>query len=163
MKERFVKVIRENMGIINSLCRAYYCSAHDREDARQDIILQLWNSFPKFREESQVSTWIYRVSLNTIFSDLRKSNRRPKSQPIEDHWLVDHASPIAFDDDHQFLQHLIGSLKPIDKALLILHLEGYQHNEIATMLNIRYSTVTTRLNRARSGLKKIYEHKTREI
>ena len=163
MKERFVNVIHEHMDIINSLCRAYYPSAHDREDARQEIILQLWKAFPSFRAEARVSTWIYRVSLNTILSDLRKMNRRPKSQPIEDCWLLDHSSPAAFDDDHQLLQHLIGSLKDIDKALLILHLEGYQHHEIATMLNMRYSNVSTRLNRIRNNLKKIYKHKTREI
>ena len=65
-RQNFIQIISGSLGIIKSLCRAYYASYEDQKDAYQDIILQLWKSFDTFRGESELSTWIYRVSLNTL-------------------------------------------------------------------------------------------------
>jgi RNA polymerase sigma-70 factor, ECF subfamily len=70
-KQDFILVINGNQGIVRSLCKAYYTSYEDQRDAYQDIILQLWKSFDTFRGESQLSTWIYRVSLNTLLTSQR--------------------------------------------------------------------------------------------
>ncbi|MBE9461042.1 RNA polymerase sigma factor [Dyadobacter subterraneus] len=72
-KTHFVKVIQEHQGIINSICRIYYMDIEDIKDARQDIILQLWKSLPTFRNDSKISTWIYKVALNTILSKVKKN------------------------------------------------------------------------------------------
>jgi len=162
LKEQFVRIVQENIGIINSLCRAWYRHEEDRNDARQDIILQLWKSFPSFRHEAGIGTWIYRVGLNTILSGRRKAKRSPKSEPLEDHRLADRTIRIAFDDEVQLLEQITSSLRDDDKALLILHLEGYQHHEIATILGMKYSNVSTRLNRIRAYLRKKYKYKAHE-
>jgi RNA polymerase sigma-70 factor (ECF subfamily) len=74
-KQNFIRIIDSNQGIIKSLCKVYYISPEDQKDAFQDIILRLWKSFETFRGESEISTWIYRVSLNTLLSKARKEKK----------------------------------------------------------------------------------------
>ena len=76
-KDHFVKIIEKHQGIILMLCRTYYPDRQDQEDIRQDIILQLWKSFPTFRNESKISTWIYKVALHTILYKIRSEQRKP--------------------------------------------------------------------------------------
>ena len=160
----FVKTIERYQGIINNLCHLYFPNIEDQKDARQDIILQLWKSFPSFREESSSSTWIYRVSLNTILAKIRKQNRRIKTADLDKSIPMKAAIPLYTDDDVQLLRLIIESLKAEDKAMVILHLEGYKNKEIATMLAISSSNVSTRLYRIKAQLKdqfKKLRHATR--
>ena len=71
-KRHFIQIINNNKGTIRSLCKVYYANSEDPNDAFQDIILRLWKSFATFRGESEVSTWIYRISLNTILTKKRR-------------------------------------------------------------------------------------------
>lgn len=155
-KTQFVQMIHQNRGIINSLCQLYYRRVEDREDARQDIILQLWRSYPSFRQESAVSTWVYRVALNTLLAKIRKEKRCLPSESLEStdeaNWM---AIPQA-DDDLQLLHQIIQSLRPQDKAVVILYLEGYKNREIAEMLAMSPTNVSTKLNRIKTTLKKQY-------
>src|SRR5262245_55789527 len=94
-KTVFLEVIKMHQGIINSLCHVYYRLEEDRRDTRQDIILQLWRSFPTFRNECSISTWIYKVSLNTILSKIRKERRSVRQESLSDA----HEGIIAAADD----------------------------------------------------------------
>lgn len=103
-KRDFVRIIDSNQGIITSLCKAYYASADDQKDVFQDIVLQLWKSFESFRGESKISTWIYRVSLNTILAKVRDEKKKIAVESIS-------ASEIKFaraaaDDDTELLYML---------------------------------------------------------
>ena len=150
-KQNFIKIIHENRGTIRSLCKVYYGSNEDQEDAFQDIVLQLWKSFNSFRGESEISTWIYRVSLNTILTKIRKEKKSVSVEPIDGHhFYISHAKA---DDDIELLLIIIQSLKDIDKAVVVLHLEGYQNKEIAEILNMSPSNVSTRFNRVKTQLK----------
>ncbi|MEM6377846.1 MAG: RNA polymerase sigma factor [Bacteroidota bacterium] len=149
----FVKTVERYQGIINNLCHLYYSNIEDQKDARQDIILQLWKSFPSFREESSRSTWIYRVSLNTILAKIRKQNRRITTAAMDKSTAQQVFVQLGVDDDIQLLRSIIESLKADDKALVILYLEGYKNKEIATMLEISTSNVSTRLYRIKAQLK----------
>lgn len=151
-KRDFIQIINENRGTIRSLCKIYYRSNEDQKDAFQDIILQLWKSLDTFRGESEISTWIYRVSLNTILSRIKKEK---KSVPVEP---IDEVQDIYFynanaDDNLELLLIIIQSLKDIDKAIVLLHLEGYQNKEIADILNLSPTNVGTRFNRVKSQLR----------
>ena len=149
----FLEVIEKYQGIITSLCHAYYSSLEDREDMRQEIILQLWKSFDTFQERSKVSTWIYRVSLNTIFARRRKEKRRSAKHLLSLSTL-DESQSHFYDDDDQFFKYVLSNLKDEDKAILILQLEGYRNNEIASIVGITMSNVSTRLHRIKSSLRK---------
>ncbi len=152
-KEAFLDIIDRHQGIIYSLCAAWYPDVDDRNDARQDIILQLWKSFPSFREESTVSTWLYKVSLNTILNKIKKEKRMHANSSLDEVRNAIALHSFSADDDLQMLMQLIESLKHLDKALVILYLEGYKNKEIAEMLDITLTNVATRMNRIKTELR----------
>jgi len=153
----FVKKVEQHQGIINNLCRLYYSNLEDQKDTRQDIILQLWKSYPKYRGESQLSTWIYSVSLKTILAKIRKQNRRISTDTFEQVGAVQLPAVMGMDDDIQLLNSIIKSLQGEDKAMVILFLEGYHNKEIAELLGISASNVSTRLHRIKNKLKDQYQ------
>lgn len=150
-KRNFIRILDANQGIIKSLCKAYYMSSDDQKDAFQDIILQLWKSFETFRGESEIGTWIYRVSLNTILTKVRKEKKKIIAESIGTSELS--ISMAMADCDLELLHMVIQSLKDLDKAIVILYLEGYQNKEISKILNLTPTNVSTRLNRVRAELK----------
>lgn len=157
-KKNFVRTIQTNQGTIRSLCKVYYRSQEDQKDLFQDIVLQLWKSFDSFRGESEINTWIYRVSLNTILKKVRKDKKSVATETIDIHHH--YISSAKADDNIELLSIIIQSLSDIDKAILILHLEGYRNKEIAGMLHLSPTNISTRLNRVKSELKKKFNKKS---
>ncbi len=156
-----MKVIDTNEGIIKSLCKAYYTSHEDQKDAFQDIILQLWKSFESFKGDSEISTWIYRVSLNTILSKIRKEKKKLTTKPIGSSELS--ISTAMADGDLELLNKVMQTLKDLDKAIVILYLEGYKNKEISQILNLSPTNVSTRLNRVRGELKAKFKNQHYEF
>ncbi len=154
LKNRFVEMIKDNQGLINSLCRLYSHSEEELKDYRQDVILSLWQAFPNFREESKISTWMYRVALNTLISNQRKINNRIVTESYSNSTEYNHYHAAGSDDELLVLQQAIGMLNPMDKAVVILHLEGYAHKEIADILSQSETNISTRLNRIKKQLGK---------
>lgn len=140
----------------------YYASSEDQKDAFQDIVLQLWKSFDTFQGQSEISTWIYRVGLNTLLSKKRKEQPDYSIASIEGyHQQFQWARA---DDDLELLHLAIQSLKDVDKAIIVLHLEGYRNKEIAKMLALSPTNVATRFNRIKTQLKlkfNSYTHATK--
>jgi RNA polymerase sigma-70 factor (ECF subfamily) len=153
--------VESNQGIIKSLCKAYYSSHEDQKDVFQDIILQLWKSFDTFRGESKISTWIYKVSLNTILNKVRKEKTKISAESISDSELA--FSNAMSDDDKELLHVVLQSLKGLDKAIVILYLEGYKNKEIAQMLNLTPTNVSTRLSRVKAELKDKFQNQHYEF
>jgi RNA polymerase sigma-70 factor (ECF subfamily) len=150
-KQHFIRVIDHHRGIIHSLCKAYYNSYEDQQDAYQDIILQLWKSFDTFKGASEWSTWIYKVSLHTLLNKVRSERNKVITDPL---LKADDVAPMVMaDDEQELLRIIIQSLKDVDKAIVILYLEGYKNKEIAHMLDITSTNVSTRLNRLKTELK----------
>jgi RNA polymerase sigma-70 factor (ECF subfamily) len=153
-KKLFVALIRQNQGIVNSLCRLYATSNEEMKDFRQDVLLSLWKGFPQYKEESKVSTWMYRVTLNTLISIYRKKKRVLLTEPFSESVESLHFQNSGSDDDLLVLQQAIGFLKPLEKALVILYLEGYDNKEIGMMLSLSETNVSTKLNRIKTQLRK---------
>lgn len=160
-KRNFIRIVESNQGIIKSLCKAYYSSHEDQKDVFQDIILQLWKSFDTFRGESKISTWIYKVSLNTILNKVRKEKTKISAESISDSELA--FSNAMSDDDKELLHVVLQSLKGLDKAIVILYLEGYKNKEIAQMLNLTPTNVSTRLSRVKAELKDKFQNQHYEF
>lgn len=157
-KKNFVRIIQANQGTIRSLCKIYYGSDEDQKDAFQDIILQLWKSFHSFRGESEINTWIYRVSLNTLLTKVRKDKRSVAAESMDTphHYI----SSAKADDNIELLSIIIQSLKDLDKAIMVLHLEGYKNREMAEILKLSPTNIGTRLSRIKSELKKKFNRKS---
>jgi len=154
-KKAFLNELNRNKGIIRSLCLSFYSSAEDQNDAFQDIVLQLWKSRGSFRGQAKSSTWIYKVGLNALLSKRRKEQKAIFTESIELESRL--SSPPSADDDIELLQLLIRSLPDVDKALVILYLEGYKNREIADLINLSASNVGTRLNRIKAVLKQKFK------
>ncbi|WP_185153705.1 sigma-70 family RNA polymerase sigma factor [Fulvivirga lutimaris] len=148
-KQDFIHLANSNQGIIKSVCKAFYPDDEDQKDAFQDVILQLWKSYDTFRGESKITTWVYKVSLNTLLTKARSDKRKVFTEPISEHTNFTYLA----DDDLELLKAIIQTLKEVDKAVVILYLEGYKNKEIATMLSITTTNVSTRLNRVKAELK----------
>jgi RNA polymerase sigma-70 factor (ECF subfamily) len=136
-------------------------SAEDQKDVFQDIILQLWKSFGTFRGESKISTWIYSVSLNTILAGVRKEKTRITTESISCSELA--CSNAMADDDTELLNSVLQSLKALDKAIIILYLEGYKNKEISQILKLTPTNVSTRLSRVKAELKARFKNQHYEF
>ena len=156
-KEEFVKLISTHRGIIHKVCNVYLDTAEDRRDLFQDIVFQLWKSYPNFRGDSKVSTWLYRVALNTAISSIRKK------EPLfigGIHDKADESSGAGLSENRQLLRTLINSLNKVEKSLILLHLEEKSYEEIAEITGMSKSNVSVRLVRIRKKLAKLYKTET---
>jgi RNA polymerase sigma-70 factor (ECF subfamily) len=135
-----------------------YCDdRQDSEDLFQEIVLQLWKSYSGFKGESKVSTWMYRVALNTAITRLRKAQRRPDSQRIIHH-NVNVADGESDRLDLQYdaeLQLAINTLNKFDRALMMLYLDEKSYGEISEIMSITESNVGVKINRIKNKLKSI--------
>ncbi|PZX60436.1 RNA polymerase sigma-70 factor (ECF subfamily) [Algoriphagus ratkowskyi] len=152
--ESFLSSIESNKGIIYKVANSYCKDADDRADLVQEIILQLWKAFPSFQPDYKLSTWMYRIALNVAISAYRKaSNRCQIYQPLSETAIYLAEDKSLANDNRDLLQSLIRELKEVDKALILLYLDGYLYSEIGEILGISESNVATKLSRIKQQLK----------
>ncbi|MBQ1184755.1 MAG: sigma-70 family RNA polymerase sigma factor [Muribaculaceae bacterium] len=154
MELEFAQTVKEHKSTIYTVCYMFSNNPEEVADLFQEILINLWKGFPKFREDSNVRTWIYRVSLNTCISSERKNKRRVETLPLTmDINLFDDS-----DDDTkqvQMLRNRINKLGPFDRAIVLLWLENLSYEEIAAIVGISAKNVSVRLVRIREQLKKM--------
>lgn len=155
MESEFLKAIDDHQGILFKVCRMYCTNNVDAEDLFQDILLQLWKAWPSFKGSSKVSTWMYKVSLNTSIIRLRKNSRSPKLQELS---FVQHTIPeqesgrmdILFNKE---LQKAISNLNKLDKALVMLYLDEKTYKEISEIMGMSENNIGVKINRIKKKLK----------
>jgi RNA polymerase sigma-70 factor (ECF subfamily) len=154
-KAEFLDHTMPHQGIIYKVVNIYADYKEDKEDLLQEIWLQLWLSFPRFKFNSKVSTWMYQVALNTALTHTRKSATREK------HLKVVATMPSSTDDNtseraeqERLLWEMIRSLKNAEKALILLYIEGVSYREIAEITGESESNVGVKLNRIKQKMKK---------
>lgn len=154
-RENFILIIGENKGIIYKIANAYCRSEEDQEDLVQEIILQLWSSFGKYNPEYKITTWIYRIALNVSISHYRKDTVRKKFNTALNENFVEYSEPKNDDQDEniRLLRQFIQELDEMNRALMILYLDGNSHQDIASILNISVSNVGTKINRIKERLR----------
>jgi RNA polymerase sigma-70 factor (ECF subfamily) len=134
----------------------YEHDADIRDDLFQEIVLQLWKSFPSFRGEAKITTWMYRIALNTAISGFRKQHRHVKTEDIkEKHFNISDCISDDRDEDFQKLQWAIRQLTEIERAMIMMALEEVPYDEIAETIGITQNNVRVRMNRIREKLKKL--------
>lgn len=148
----FLNLIREHQRILHKVCNLYEQESALREDLFQEIILQAWHSFSKFRGDAKFSTWLYRVALNTAISFYRKDQKKPEF--ISTASLHEHSdSKEDKEEQVQAMYKAIAGLSKIDKALVMLYLEDYDYKEIGDTLGITANNVAVKMNRIKAKLK----------
>ena len=158
----FLSILESHKGIIYKVANTYCYDKFDRDDLIQEITLQIWKSIENYNKQYKWSTWIYRIALNTSISFYRK-NRTHKVKIVDLDQIIE--IPNAYDepsDDDNFilLRRFIRELKEIDKALILLHLEGLSSQEIASIIATTQTNVTTKIYRIKKKLKlKFQNHK----
>lgn len=150
----FVELIKENETLIFKVTTVYGNDQEDREDLYQEIVLQLWKSFKKFRGDSKASTWIYRIALNTGISRLRKETNSMELVPYDAqiHAIVD-TNDSLLEERSKELHFQISKLNDIEKAIILLFLENKSHGEIAEITGFTVSNIGTKLARIKEKLK----------
>mgnify|MGYP001462564740 FL=1 len=155
LEQEFLSKIEKHQGIIYKVSRMYMDNEVDQEDLYQEIVYQLWKSYKSFKGDSQFSTWMYRVSLNTAISFFKKEK---KQKEIEDKLKIqDNTEAMETNenpDKLDFLYKAINQLNDVDKALIFLYLEGLSHKEIGKNLGISEGNARVRLNRIKTKLEK---------
>ena len=150
----FLRMVQDNQGIIHKICNIYRDSPEDRQDLFQEVVFQLWRSYPSFSGGSKISTWLYRIALNTAMASFRKN--KPNVTPTEH--LPDVQYEYANDDGNERQDKLYASIRQLaesDRALITLYLEEMNYQQIATILGITENNVGVKLNRIKIRLQKI--------
>jgi RNA polymerase sigma-70 factor (ECF subfamily) len=155
-KTEFSALIEENQALLHKVTLVYANNAADRDDLFQEICLQLWRSYASFKQESQFATWMYRVSLNTAISLVRKRKNSPVvgSMDAEEPPVME---PATDNGDLELLHAAISKLRPIEKAIILLWLEEKDYEEIASIVGITKSNVSVRLVRIKRKLKELVQ------
>lgn len=150
----FVRVIKEHEGIIFKITFMYTDDADDQKDLYQEIVYQLWKSMDSFRKESKISTWMYRIALNTSIAFLHRQKRKGQQVPI-DQLILNRMEThdTVLEERVTMLHEQIKKLNPIDKGIILLYLEGKNYEEIAIITGFTSTNVGTRLNRIKQRLK----------
>jgi RNA polymerase sigma factor (sigma-70 family) len=157
VKEEFLKNITENQGIIHKVTRIYCDNVDDRKDLFQEILIQLWNSYGSFREQSKFSTWMYRVSINTAITAFKKGARNAKNSPLgkEINTLVDETYDFEVEENINRLYQAIGQLTGIEKSIILLYLEEKPYEDIAEITGITQNYVRVKMNRIKKKLESL--------
>ncbi|MFG4000523.1 RNA polymerase sigma factor [Flavobacterium aquidurense] len=162
MKEKeqeFLNRIESHKGILYKVSKMYMDNHDDQQDLFQEIVCQLWKSYDSFRNESQFSTWMYRVAVNTAIVFLKKEKRKVDkyeiaSENIKEDEGDSHIKESQIDHFYKAVQ----KLEKIDKAIIFYQLEGFSHREIGENLGISEGNARVKLNRAKDKLKEIIKN-----
>jgi RNA polymerase sigma factor (sigma-70 family) len=155
LEKEFLHIITENQGIIHKVCSIYCDLEEDRRDLFQEILVQLWKSYPSFRSESKFTTWMYRVALNTAITSFKKDKRQPDKSGIsyENLQLAEEMYDTRTEEQIRILNRAVSQLTGIEKSIILLFLEDKKYEEIAEITGITQNYVRVKMNRIKKKLK----------
>lgn len=157
LEQQFVKELNKNQNIIHKVCRVYTNNSDAHKDLFQEVTIQLWKAYPKFRGDSKFSTWMYRVALNTAITLYRKSKRQIQTSDVSNiqYKLESTEYDGEIEEQMQLLYKAIHQLTDIEKGLILLYLEDKPYKEIAKTMGITEVNARVKVNRIKTKLKTI--------
>jgi len=159
LKEEFLEILSNYQGILHKVNIIYFRNKSDREDNFQEIIYQLWKSYPGLQNRNSIGSWIYAVSINTSISKLKRESRIEYRENLpESIDKIDIIEELVLTEASQMLLKAIYNLNKIDKPIMLLYLEEKSYEEIAEIIGISKSNVGVRINRAKELLKQNLNH-----
>lgn len=154
LEAAFLSLINEHSGIIYKISRLYRDSTEDREDLFQEIVFQLWKSYPSFKGNASTGTWLYRIALNTAISHFRK--KKPDIRYTDT--LPDVAEGLPSEEIALRQERFFAAMKQCDdseKTIIALYLEGLSYQKIAGIIGTSENNVGVKLNRIKSKIQKL--------
>lgn len=155
VREEFEERMAQHRGIVFKLA-GIYARPEDREDLAQEVYLQLWRSYGSYDPQRRFSTWLYRVALNVAISFARRTAVSDK-RTVELSTVNDVPTMKHFEDRDERVEAIYEAIRGFDelnRGLMLLHLEGYTYREIADVLGISETNVSTKLNRLRNQMRR---------
>jgi len=153
LENDFLDLIQTHKRVIYKVCYAYAKDQDDLNDLYQEVVLNLWKGFPRYRGDSKLTTWVYRIAMNTCITFLRRSNARPQTIPL----TIDAVGQVADEEGKTYqlleLYKLISQLGKMERALILLWLEERSYQEMADILGISKNNIAVKLNRIKEKLK----------
>jgi RNA polymerase sigma-70 factor (ECF subfamily) len=149
----FLALIEQHQGILRRVRSLYAADPDDGKDLVREVLMQLWRSFPSFRGEAAFSTWMYQVALNTALLRRRRSRARAREQSDPEALAAAAVGPHPADPDVASLYRCIRDLPSLDRAIVLLHLEGQSYEEIAQTTGLSRGNVGVRLTRIKGRLR----------
>jgi RNA polymerase sigma factor (sigma-70 family) len=159
-EKEFLQQLKENQAVIYKIVSLYAADAEEKKDLYQEIVLQCWKGWPSFRGDAKFSTWLYRICLNTIFTLRRKKSVVHYMDELPDNTTVYHDSLLK--ENAVALHKAIRQLTETDRAIISLHLDGYDNPDIAELLGIKANTVAVKLHRIKQRLTNILNPQSNE-
>jgi RNA polymerase sigma-70 factor (ECF subfamily) len=150
-EQAFMEAVTANQGIILKLVGLYAGNEYEKRDLYQEILFQAWKGYASFRGESKFSTWLYRISLNTILTAQRKSNRVEYREQLPEFDRGEDPD-VMKSENARLLRQEIRKLPEVDRAIITLHLDGYANPEIAEIMGISTNNATVKLHRIKNYL-----------
>lgn len=155
LEKEFIDMVATQKKVIYKVCYIYAKDHDDLNDLFQETVLNLWKSFPRYRGDSKLTTWVYRIAMNTCITFLRRSTSRPQTIPM----TADVAGQLADEEGKtgqlKELYKLINQLGNLERALILLWLEERSYQEMAEILGLSKNNVAVKLNRVKEKLKKM--------
>ena len=152
-EEAFIQLIKQNEGIIYKITRLYTDSGDDQKDLYQEIVYQLWKGFKSFKGDAKVSTWMYRIALNTALLHLKGKKKRGYNVSLDEVVLKQEDYDPLFEERLKILYANIKNLGDLEKGIIFLFLEGKKYEEIAIITGLTTTNVGTRMARIKEKLK----------
>ncbi len=148
-EKEFLSQLKEHQNIIYKLVHLYANNEEDKKDLYQEILLQAWKTYSAFRGDAKFSTWLYRLCLNTVFTIQKKTNRieYTDTAKYEETYSINHTN-----DETERLYKAIRTLSETERAIISIHLDGYDNKEISNFLGITSNLVGVKLHRAKQQL-----------
>jgi RNA polymerase sigma factor (sigma-70 family) len=156
-EETFLSLLEAHKGLIYKISHAYAVTIEDRKDLFQEIVLSLWRAYPSFKQNSKISTWIYRVGLYTAITNFRRETKQIKYEQLQTAYYEKSIADFQDyeDADIKSLYLAIGKLSKVDKAIIILLLEENSYTEISNIMGIKSGAVGMRIRRAKDKLARL--------
>ena len=155
LEQEFLNMIEAQKRVIYKVCYMYAKDQGDLNDLFQEVVLNMWKGFPRYRGDGKFTTWVYSIAMKTCITFLRRSNTRLKTIPM----TTDVAKVVADEEGKagqlQDLYRLINQLGKLERALILLWLEERSYQEMADILGISKANVAVKLLRTKEKLKRI--------
>ena len=157
LHQSFEILLKEHELLVYKICRLYGNTDDDRQDLFQDIVIQLWKAYPKFRGEAKFSTWLYRIGINVAITQFRKHKNKIYATDIEslNISIADDTYSTLKDEQSQELYAAIEKLNDIEKAIIMLYLEDKSYDEMEEIMGISNGNLRVKMNRIKEKLRQI--------
>jgi RNA polymerase sigma-70 factor (ECF subfamily) len=159
LKTEFLEILANYQGILHKVNLIYFRNENDRRDNFQEVVFQLWQSFPRLKNKNSIGSWIYRIAINTSITKIKKDTNLVFNESIPD--LISDSNALELILKDEAVKHLmtaIHRLNGVDKAIMLLYLEEKSYDEIAEIIGITVSNVGVRISRAKEKLKQTLEN-----